>query len=273
MLTKVEARTRLGALLAFQLDDISSGFIVKEIEGLDPVKATLVSSTFALLDGSQYQSSKRENRNIKVKLGLDPDYTFDTVEDLRNRLYTFFMPKSEVDLRFYNSSNLIVSTWGRVETCESPLFTKEPQVDISIICFDPDFIDQELVELNDTTTEDETEFLIEYSGTVSTGIEFTLYPDRTIGDFTLYHRPPDGTLRALQFSGQLFADDVVKISTVPGNKSVILTRNNVDSYLLRGILPQSNWIQLLPGDNYLRAYCEGPSIPFDLSYTPRYGGL
>ena len=273
MLTKVEARDRLGALLAFQLDDPSNGFVVKEILGLDPVKATLTSSSFAALDGAEYQAGKREPRNVIIRLGLEPNYTFDTVRDLRNRIYRFFMPKVEVNLRFYDSDGLVVDIWGRVETCESPLFVKEPSVDISIMCFKPDFIDQENVELSDSTTDDQTEFLIQYEGTVETGIIFTLHVDRTIGDFTIYHRPPDGTIRTFQFSELLFDTDTVRISTVQGDKSAILTRSGVDSYILRAVSPQSSWIQLMPGPNYLRVYVEGTAIPFDLEFTPRYGGL
>ena len=273
MLTKVEARDRLGALLAFQLDDVSNGFVVKEIEGLDPVKATITSSSFALLDGAQFQSAKREPRNIKITLGLEPNYTFDTVRDLRNRIYGFFMPKVEVNLRFYDSDDLVVDIWGRVETCDSPLFVKEPEIVISIMCFSPDFIDQESVEISDDTTDDENEFLISYQGTVETGIIFTLHVDRTIGDFTIYHRPPDGTIRSFQFSELLFDTDVVRISTIQGDKSATLTRSGVDSSILRAVPPQSSWIQLMPGPNYIRVYVEGASIPFELAYTPRYGGL
>jgi hypothetical protein len=273
MLTKVEARDQNGALLAFQLDDISSGFEVQEILGLAPVKATLSASNFALLDGGQFQSSRREARNIKLKIGLKPNYTFDSVRDLRSRLYGFFMPEVDVNLRFYDSDGQVVDIWGVVETCEAPLFVKEPQVDISIMCFKPDFVDQETVELSDTTTNDETEFLIDYSGTSPTGINFTLYVDRSIGDFTIYHRPPDGTIRSFQFEALLFDTDQVKISTLVGDKSAVLTRDGVDSYILRAVLPQSDWIQLKPGPNFLRVYVEGLSMPFDLSYTPRYGGL
>jgi hypothetical protein len=273
MLTKVEARNRLGALLAFQLDDVSSGFVVSDIEGLDPVKATLASSSFASLEGARFQSGKRETRNIKLTIELKPNFTFDTVRDLRSRLYGFFMPKTEVNLQFYDSDGLEVDIWGRVESCETPLFSKEPEVAISIICYDPDFIDEQSVELAGATTDDETEMLIDYEGTVETGIVLTLHVDRSIGEFTIYHRPPDGTLRSFDFSALLFDTDVVEISTVPGDKYVTLTRDSVESFLLRAVLPQSDWIQLLPGENYLRVYCEGTSMPFELTYTPRYGGL
>ncbi len=44
MLTKLDVSTVQGDLLTLQLDDVSEGLVVLEVEGLDPVKATLVSS-------------------------------------------------------------------------------------------------------------------------------------------------------------------------------------------------------------------------------------
>ena len=60
MLTRVEVRNDHGNLLNLSLQEILGGFIVEEIQGLDPVAATIVSSSFAQLDGEQYQSSRRE---------------------------------------------------------------------------------------------------------------------------------------------------------------------------------------------------------------------
>ena len=273
MLTMVEVRTSQGALLGIPLDDVSDGFVVEEIEGLDPVKATLVSSSFARLDGEQYQSSRRESRNIKLRLGLEPDYISQTVRDLRRSLYGFFMPKSVVKLRFILSSGLFMDIEGRVESFETALFTKEPAVDISIICFDPDFTNPTPGVLSGVSTATMTETLLPYDGTVESGIMFILSVNRSISELTIYHRPPDGTLRLLSFSAPLIAGDLLSIDTRTGTKSAQRTRSNVVTSLLYGVSPQSNWIELMPGDNYIRIYALGAGIPFDIGYTSRYGGL
>ena len=273
MITKVEVRTTAGTLLTLPLDDISDGFVIEGIDGLDPVKATITSSGFANLDGAQYQSSRRETRNIVLGIGLEPDYVTNTVRDLRTHLYQFFMPKSQVSLRFYMSDGLTVDILGRVESFESPLFTKEPAVAISVICFDPDFTELDPVEIDDETVADSSEILVTYNGSVETGIIFELDVDRTLAEFTIYHRPPDGVVRSLDFAASLVADDVVKIDTIVGEKSAILTRASTDSSVLYGVSPQSTWIQLQPGDNYLRVYAVGAAIPFSIKYTTRHGGL
>lgn len=273
MLTKVEVRTPQGTLLNLPLQDVSNGFIIEDIKGLGPVKATLVSSSFAGMDGQQFQSSRRESRNIVMKIGLEPDYSVDSVEDLRHRLYEFFMPKAQVDLRFCMSNTLELDISGRVETFEEPLFTDEPAADISILCFDPDLYDATPVSISGNTVSNLTETTISYSGTVETGIEFELDVNRSLSEFTIYHRPPGSSVRQLDFAASLVSGDVLKISTVPGSKYAKLTRTGTESSILYGVSPQSNWIELQPGDNQIRVYAEGAAIPFTMAYTTRYGGL
>jgi hypothetical protein len=273
MLTTVEVRTRQGTLMVLPLEDISSGLIVADIQGLDPVKAVIVSSSFAQLDGAQYQSSKREPRNILMTIELEPDFVTTSVRDLRSQVYGFFMPKREVNLRFYDSDGLIVDIWGRVEYCQTPLFAKESEVNISILCMDPDFIDQDSIVVPGNTVSDFTEFLISYEGTVGVGVEFILNVNRTVSEFAIYHRPPNEAVRTLEFIAPLQNLDVLTINTIPGSKEATLTRGGVDSSLLYGVTPQSNWIELIPGDNYLSVYASGAAIPFNITYMPRYGGL
>lgn len=273
MLTMVNVVNNRGDLLNLPLEDVSDGYVVQEIEGLDPVKATIVSSSFATLDGVQYHSSRREARTIKLRLGLEPDYVETSVQDLRQRLYKFFMPKTAVDMEFISSEDLVVNISGRVEAFETVLFTDEPAVDIAVMCFDPDFYDSDPIALTGSTTSSSTDTTIVYDGTVETGVALTLDVNRTMSEFTVYHRPPDGSLRTLDFSATLLAGDSLKITTIPGQKSVILKRYGAYSSALYGLSPQSAWMELLPGTNYFRVYATGAAIPYTLDYVNKYGGL
>ena len=164
MLNLVEVRNQTGSLLALGLEDISQGVYIKEIDGLDPVKAVLVSSSFANMDGEQYQSARREKRNIVIKLALDPDYAGATVRQLRRRLYNFFMPKTAVKLRFWAEGEPTVDIQGRVESFDSPQFTKEPSATISILCFEPDFYDPNPNVIFENSVSTTATRRIEYSG-------------------------------------------------------------------------------------------------------------
>lgn len=275
MLEKVEVRTEQGALLTLPLQDISEGFVIQDIDGLDPVKATIVSSSFAKMDGEQYQSSRREKRNIVMTLGFEPNYATGSVAELRKRLYTFFMPKSRVLLRFFQTDEEPVDIYGRVESFDSPKFTREPSATISMLCFDPDFYNPVPDILTGNTTSSTLETPVEYEGTVETGILFRLLVDRTISDFTINHRPPDDSLRSLEFNAPdpLVAGDVLTISTVPGQKYVTLTRAGADTSYLYAVSPESNWISFYPGSNKIQIYAVGAGIPFQIDYTTKYGGL
>lgn len=275
MLVRVEVRTRQGTLLSLPLEDTSSGLYIEEIEGLDPVKATLVSSSFANVDGEQHHSSRREARDIKLKVGIDTNYVTNTVRSLRSRLYSFFMPKSEVFLRFVHSDGFVADIVGTVEDFDTPIFTKEPRADISIRCFGPDFVVPTPV-VHELTTVDGTEGWtnIDYEGTVETGIVVELTLNRVEQALTIYNLSPGGVLRQLDFSALLAVGDKLRISTVAGSKGATLLRATTLTSVLYGISPQSAWIELEEGINKFRIYATGtPAIPYTLEYVTRYGGL
>lgn len=274
MLQTIEISNPAGELLTLPMEDVVVGYPVREVEGLEPVRAVLVSSSFANEDGGQYQSARREERNIKLQLGLEPDWSIDeTVREMRVRLYSFFMPKSEVKFKFTLEDGLEVEIKARVEDCTPAIFAREPAIDISTICFDPDFIDPTPVVVEGDTVDDMTEISIPYVGTVATGVEFTMNVDRDLSEFTIYHRPPDGTTRTTTFAYDLIAGDVLKISTVRGNKYLTLTRASTTTSVLNGLSPQSNWTEFDKGTNYIRVYAEGDPVPYTISYITRYGAL
>lgn len=273
MLTTVEVRTPAGELLTLPLEDVSDGLIINDIDGLGPVKATVVTSSFATMDGVQFQTVRREARNVVITLDLEPDYSLDTVEDLRDRLYSFFMSKSAVSLRFIRSGGLEVDVDGYVESCEPVLFTNEPKIVISIICPQPDLVDITPVELTGDTVDDTTETLVEYAGTVETGIVFVLTLDRDLSEFNIYHRGPDNTITSLDINATLLNGDVLTINTIAGSRSVSLNRGGTISSLLYAKSSSSKWTEFTRGDNYIRVYADGDPIPYEITYLKRYGGI
>lgn len=261
------------------------GFHVLDIKGLDPVKAVIVSSSFANMDGEQYHSSRREARNIVISLSLDPDYAVMNVEELRAQLYSFFMPKSAVTLNFelfdrfamnFLEQKLDVQIQGRIETFESPLFVADPQVDISIMCFNPDFVDPALITFNGSSVNNLTTTDLVYDGTVDTGVLLTFSADRAVpGGFEIYHTTPSQELRSAYFvpSGGLASGDVVTINSVRGNKYAKLKSGPFETSSLYAYLQGSAWLELQPGINKIRVYAAGAPVPYKIEYTNKYGGL
>jgi hypothetical protein len=274
MLTKIDVDNLQGGTLALPLQPTTPGYMIREIEGLDPVKATITTSEFAQLDGSQFQSARKENRNLVFKIGLEPYFTGgQTVAALRAALYGYFMPKSPVNLKFYIDGVATHLISGYVESFENSLFAKDPEVTISVICTDPDFSAVSATTVNGNTVADTTEQTITVAGTVETGFVFTLNVNRSITGFSIYRRRPDGSIAQMDVTLSLVAGDVVKISTIPKNKYATLTRASVTTSILYAVSNSAKWTPLYPGANYFRCLVSGAAIPYTVVYTNKYGGL
>lgn len=253
--------------------DGDEGFFFDSVDGIDPVKAEIVTSSFANVDGDQYQSSRRGSRNLVFKMGVDVSQVYGSVQDLRRKLMGFLMPKSEVTLRFFDTAYPAVDIVGIVESFDWPLFVQEPDVTLSIICDQPDFVDLMTVVAVDTTTPTLENTLIEYPGSIETGFTFRMLADRALDGFTIYHRSASGTLSTLEFQYSLIAGDLVEICTISGEKEVMLTRAGTRSSIMYAKAPYSNWINLFPGTNYISVVTGGTPIEYTLEYVNRYGGL
>lgn len=274
MITAVKVANDQGDLLTLPMDDASGGYAVEDIDGLDPVKATLVSSPFALLDGSQFQASRRDSRNIVITLSLEPDYVSGTLNDLRKELLQYFMTERRVYLTFTQSDGPDLTIQGRVESFDAPRFNPEVKATISIMCFSPDFVDPTEQEFEGNTTSGTTDSTIEYDGTIETGVIFTLNVNRTLSAFTITNRSEDNSIQTMEFEGDLVDGDTVIISSVVGNKGVWLVHGaDAPISILYCVSPTSNWVQLFPGDNAFRVQATGAAIPYTVEYTDKYGGL
>ena len=274
MLSKVEITNSRGNVLSLPLEeDDNEHYQIAEIEGLNPVKATLSSTSYAGSDGEHFQSAKRPARNVKFKLDLDPDFAPKTYTDLRRDLYPFFMPKSEISMRFFLTSGLYLDIKGIVEDMSAPLFEEDPEIDISVMCYQPDFVDARIVTVEGQTVADNTTIEIDYPGTIESGTVLTLHVNRSVSAFTIYNLDEGGRLQQLDFSGALINGDELVISSLRGNKGITLTRSSVSSSFLYGRSAQSSWIEFVEGLNQFRVYALGDPIPYDLEYVVRYGGL
>lgn len=256
------------------LNDISEGYVIKDIEGLDPVKASLVTSPIAQTDGVQFQSSRRESRNIILKIGLG-DLLYSTpVSELRKGLYDFFMPKSNVEIRFHMDGEEHSYILGMVESFVSPMFAREPEATVSILCFKPDFVSVEETLFEGLTTSDDSGESLMYDGSTNTGFIFTMGPiDRAVNNLTIYNQSAGDAAQSLQFSSPLEVGDILRISTVDGNKGAWLRQSSVEASILYGVSPTSTWVNLIPGTNDLQVRVDGDPIPYTIEYSARYGGL
>jgi Phage tail protein len=273
MLTNMTIFNVRGDALSLPISDFSGGYLVSDIEGLSPVKATLTSSTMAQVDGAQPQSSRRETRNITMVLKLKPDFQSNTVDSLRSNLYRYLMPKSIIGITFDKDGSIFAQTTGTVESLDNVMFTQDPTMNCSIICYDPDFDSPESVTIDGATVAGSAVQMIDYEGTSDAGIIFTMTANRNITGFTIYNTHPDNTTQVFDVEAAIANGDIVTVTSIPRSKSVIRTTSGTPTSILAAYQPGSIWPTLSPGENSFRVAVSGAPIDYTIQYTAKYGGL
>lgn len=111
-----------------ELTHHGENYTVTHVSGLLPPKNNINTSTAGLTDGSTYNSSHMENRNIVITLVLNGD-----IEANRQRIYSIFPFKSECTVYFSNQRrNVKIKGW--VELIDGDVFSKREVIQISVIC-------------------------------------------------------------------------------------------------------------------------------------------
>lgn len=270
--------------LGFYLEDVSNGYGVRSITGLDPVPAIFNSSSFARMDGEFYHSSRREKRNIVITIGLEPDYTDKQVHELRQNLYRFFAPEKRVWMSFHFSvgdvdfANQYADIIGYVESFDAPLFTDDPEAVISVVCFTPDFFDRVATTYENVSSDTAALPVWHdplYQGTADTGLLLEIFPDRNISEFSFNVLAQSNNGVGLKFDLQFpfLAGDIIQLTTTVGSKRIVVVRGGVEINLLYAASPFVDWPFLGPGENQVSVQVPGAAVPYKITYNKGFAGL
>ena len=274
MLTQVDIQNVTGATLSLPMAGGSPGYLVKDLEGLGLVKATLTSTDNAQTDGAQLQGARRDPRNITGKIGFLPDYITNTVQSLRANLYDYLAPMSNVVMSFYDDGVIFANIAATVESLDDTRFTNDPEMDFSVMCYGVDFISPDSVVVEGDTVTDTTSTIIDYEGSTDVGFIFVLAVNRTMTSLSLSNTRPDNIVQTLNLEGlDLISGDTLTICSIPGQKSI--TRNRVGNVTsaLYSLDSASTWPSLRKGINLFRAQVSGAAVPWSLEYMAKYAGL
>ncbi len=245
----------------FELTHKETDYQILSITGLNPPQGQINMSNVAGMDGSLFNSSKLQTRNIVITIKINGD-----VEKNRLKLYNYFRTKEYCKIYYKNSSRNVYIE-GYVENVDSDYFTNNELVQISIICPNPYFKDLQLIvddiskvvqkfkfpfsinvdepeyfsqlELNRITnvqnvSESETGLIIDvdFYGSVRTfEIRNTLTGEQFILDYTFNNH------------------DNLIIDCNIGIKSVKCVRDGVETNLIPYLRKGSKFFQLRTGDN------------------------
>jgi hypothetical protein len=103
---------------------------IRNIEGLEPVKASVNTSLFGSVDGAAYTGSSVSSRNIVLTIHPNPDWHTWKYEDLRKLIYSYFMTKKPVRLVFYSDEDSPVEIFGIVESVDNSIFSKDQEFNL-----------------------------------------------------------------------------------------------------------------------------------------------
>lgn len=259
-----------------------SGLIIKSVTGITPVKASINLSTSASRNGSTYNSTTKNARNIVFTIGIQDGIR--TVEENRHLLYNLFAIGSKLTLRIISDSRT-GEIKGYVESNEIDVYVDDENAVISIICPTPDIFDvktkQELFE-----PLDESDLYyncdIQYKGDVITGCDIIInvLEDSVNGTFSLYHMlgEYDGRITIDASKIKIGSDtgfkkyDQISISSYKGAKYIMLYRSSSIN-ILKYVERNPCWIYLLRGDNTIQMLAKDVKLKASVKYTEVYEGV
>lgn len=255
----------------------SSGFIIKSIEGLGPVKANINFKELATNDGSIDNSARLSSRNIVMSLQF---LESPTIEETRLKSYKYFPIKRNIKF-LIETDTRICETIGRVETNVPTIFSNAEGCQISILCSNPYFYSagknginqtifygtEPLFEFpfsNESLTEDliefgsiknQTEGTIYYDGDAEIGITIQIHAVGEAEGLAIYNtktrefmRINDEKLKSLMGTG-IQAGDEITITTSRGEKGIFMLRSGITTNILNSLEKPIKWFQLSKGDN------------------------
>ena len=271
-----------------QLTQNDSNFQIIDIKGLNPPKAQINTTKIAGLDGSKFNSSTLNARNIVIKIKLNGD-----IEKNRIKLYSFFRVKEWCKFYYKNNTrNVFIEAY--TETVECDLFTNNEIVQVSLICPKTYFesLEEIIDDISKVTALFEFPFAIEEEG-----IEISVLEQSKITN--IYNNSEEesgaiieiniyGAVEKIQINnvstGEIFtleyqfqANDKVTIETNKGKKSIKLLRNAETINIFSAIDKKSKFFQLNIGDNLFSYLVEDGSKDSLIHITFRrrtlYGGV
>lgn len=278
MIKSVTITNHLGESIKLDLfNPEESGFIIKNIEGLGPVKANINFKELATNDGSIDNSARLSSRNIVMSLQF---MEIPTIEETRLKSYKYFPIKRNIKFLIETDSR-ICETIGRVETNVPTIFSNAEGCQISILCSNPYFYSAgengtnqtifygtdplfEFPFSNESLTEDLIEFgsienrtegTIYYDGDAEIGITIQIHAVGEAEGLVIYNtktreimRINDDKLKSLMGSG-IQAGDEITITTSRGEKGIYMLRSGITTNILNSLEKPIKWFQLSKGDN------------------------
>lgn len=253
---------------------------IRNIDGLGPVKADITTTPSGVSRGETFSGSSTGKRNIVLTLGLNPDWSVQTISSLRQLLYAYFMPEQWCKLRFESDELPTTDIEGWCESVEPNMFSQDPEMQVSIINPKPDFIEIDATIFRGVVDDGSNQQVVDYDGTVSTGFELRV--DRTVtrptysGPITITVENSDGIKSITVNPVTIDTVKSFKMSSVQSKKRVQYEAiaDGAITNLLKN--KSGDWPELKPGENLISVAADSAAHggqAWTLAFFNRFGGL
>lgn len=251
---------------------------VLDVSGTNPPASAINTIAVVGMDGTKFNSSRVEQRNIVITLNIQPP-----IEANRLALYNLFRVKRWVKL-YYQNSRRNVYIEGYVESFENNPWTQLQQPQISIICPNPYW----LASADTVVNFSQSQALFEFPFSIpAAGIEFSTLEQLTIvnvdvgeietGGIIQFHAKTNQILNPIFYNRttntffgldfDMYAGDIITVNTQQGQKSVTLLRDGTTTNILADRTDGSTWIVFQPGINELSFGADEGSANLEVSLT------
>jgi hypothetical protein len=280
MLTEVKAYSSWASAPVLPLSDTGRTetdlIQIRNIDGLDPVKAAVSTAPFGAIDGVAYTGSNILSRNILMTLHPNPNWDNWTYESLRRLLYSYFMPKRPTRLAFYSDDIPPVHITGIVEDISGTPFVKDPELVVSVICPDPYFTAIDPTVLTGFSDRDASSPVeIDYNGTIEAGIHVEVSRSEDPAPSNIGIQIGDPSVQYFNVAAQVNSALYFEMNSLPRQKYVqnVDTSSGIVTNLLSKIQEGSSWPVLEPGVNEFSVITDAGLQDWELTYYERFGGL
>lgn len=242
-------------------------FVLKSADGLGPPEID------NFLVNGIYNGRQVQDRQVIIRVGLAPNYAIsETPSSLRTIIYGLLTPGPDdsILLQLMNGPTVVMQTKGYISKIEPVIYTKDPEVQITLDCEGPYLVAPAATTLVPTTKKP---FTVSYPGTVTTGFYYELTYTGTAGasKWAIY-TGGDGIGAKMELDYTFQANDKIMVDTRSGQRSIKLLRNGVTTNLIFALSSDSIWLALHPGDN---SFWPSTNV-FDwgkVVFTPQYWGV
>jgi len=247
-------------------------YFLKSITGLEPPEQGITIAKTR--SGGSYQGKNVSDREIVMLIGLNPNEDAgETSKFLRDQLYSMINAGYDPKVRFSLLYGIFEMAYvdAYVNKFEATLSDANPMVQITFACLKPTFESPYLTRYAGNSLDEH--FPNVYNrGTAETGFKFAVRFTDTMGRWFI--RQADNRSIGMTFINDFEAGDVLRVSTVPGNRYVHVKKHRKKVQNKLGILQDDyEWVQLRPGmNNFVVPKRDRWDWKGNLTFTAKYWG-